>query len=104
MERCFNEKIDREISNTVDTFEDRIQKSILTAIDSIVAPKTELAIRSKNTSSVQDVTSVTAISERGKHVGIHASFEDAPGNNNVLHVSDVIDETRNNFPDEVSEL
>ena len=47
LERCFNESSDREMSNIVETVEDRIQNAILTAIDSIVAPVTELAIRSK---------------------------------------------------------
>ena len=32
LERCFNERIDREMSNIVDTVEDRIQNAILTAI------------------------------------------------------------------------
>ena len=68
--RCFNERIDREMSNTVDTVEDRIQNAILTAIGNIVAPKIELAIRSIIASSGRDVTSVTANSERGEHVGI----------------------------------
>ena len=45
LERCFNERIDREMSNVVDTVDDRIQNSILTAIENIVAPKIELAIR-----------------------------------------------------------
>ena len=45
LERCFIERIDREMSIIVDTVEDRIQNAILTAIDSIVAPKIELAIR-----------------------------------------------------------
>ena len=104
LERCFNEEIDREMNNIVDTVEDRIQNADLTAIDNIVARKIELAIRSINASSGRDVTSVTANSERGKHVGIIASFESASGNNNVLHVSNVNDETRHNIPDEVSEL
>ena len=39
LERCFNERIDREMSNIVDTVEDRIQNAILTAIENIVAPK-----------------------------------------------------------------
>ena len=39
LERCFNERIDREMSNIVETVEDRIQNAILTAIDNIVAPK-----------------------------------------------------------------
>ena len=57
-----------------------------------------------NASSGRDVTRVTANSERGEHVGINASFENASGNNNILHVSNVNDETRHNIPDEVSEL
>ena len=104
MERCFNKRIDREIDNFVDIVEERIQNAFLTAIDNIVAPKIELAIRSINASSGRDVTSVTANSERGQHVGINASFENASGNNNILHVSNVNDQTRHNIPDEISEL
>ena len=74
-ERCFNEGIDREMSKIVDTVEDRIQNAILTAIDSIVAPKIELAFRSIKASSGRDATSVTANSERGEHIGITAPFE-----------------------------
>ena len=91
------------VSNIVDTVEDRIQNAILTAIDNIVAPKIELAIRSINASSGRDVASVTANSELGERVGINASFENA-SENNILRVSNVNDETRQNIPDEVSEL
>ena len=104
LEKGFNERIDREMSNIIDTVEDRIQNAILTAIDNIVAPKIELAIRSINASSGRDVTSVSANSERREHVGINAPFENASGNNNTLGVSNVNDETRHNIPDEVSEL
>ena len=51
LERCFNEEIDREVSNIIDTVEDMTQNAILTAIDNIIAPKIELAIRSINASS-----------------------------------------------------
>ena len=44
LERCFNKRIDREMSNIVDTVENRIQNAILIAIDNKVAPKIELAI------------------------------------------------------------
>ena len=104
LERCFNERIDREMSNIVDTVEDRIQNAILTAIDNIIAPKIELAIRSANAFSGRDVTSVTANSERGEWVRINASFENASENNNILRVSNVNNETRQNIPDEVREL
>ena len=104
LERCFNERIDREMNTIVDTVEDRIQNAILTAIDKIVAPKIELAIRSINASSGRDATNVSANSERRGHVGINTSFEYASGNSNTLGVSNVNDETRHNIPDEVSEL
>ena len=106
LQRCSNERIDREMSNIVDTFEDRIQNAIFTAIDNIVAPKFELAITSINTSSGRDATSVTANSKRGEHVGvgINASFKNASGDNNIIHVSNVNDETRHYIPDKVSEL
>ena len=104
LERCFNEIFDREMSNIVDTVENRIQNAILTAIEDIVAPKIELAIRSINASSGRDVTSVTANSERGERVGINASFENASENNNTLRVPNVNDETRLSIPDEVIEF
>ena len=102
LERCFNERIDREVNNIIDTVEDRIQNAILTSIDNIVAPKIELAIRSINASSGRHVTSVSANSERKERVGLNASFESR--NNDTLDVSNVNDETRHDIPDEVSEL
>ena len=104
LERCFNERIDRDMSIIVDTVEHRIQNAVLTATESIVAPMIELAMRSKKASPGQNATSVTANSERREHVGINASFQNISGNNNVLHVSNVNDETRNNIQHEVSEL
>ena len=92
------------MSNIVDTVEDRIQNAILATIDNIVAPKIELAIKPKNASPGRDVTGVTASSERGEHVGINTSSENASGNNHILHVSKVNDESRHNIPDKVSEL
>ena len=104
LEKCFNERIDREMNNIVDTVEDRIQNAILTAIENIVTPKFELAIRSINASSGRDVTSVSANSERRERVGINASFENPSRNNDTLDVSNANDETRHNIPDEISEL
>ena len=97
LERCFNERNDREMSNIVDTVEVRIKNAILTAIDNIVPPKIELAIRSIIASSGRDVTIVTVNSERGEHEGINVSFEKASGNNNILHVSNVKDENRHSI-------
>ena len=66
--------------------------------------KLNQTIRSINASSGRDATSVTANSELGEHIGINASFEDSSGDSNVLHVSNVNDETQNNFAYEVGEL
>ena len=93
LERCFNERIDREMNNIVDTVEDRIQNAILTAVDNIIMPKIELAVRSVNTSSGRDVTSAGANSERGEHVGVDISFENASGNGKTLRASILNDET-----------
>ena len=60
LEGCSIERIDREMSKNLDTVGDRIQNAVLTAIDSIVAPKIELAIRSINASSGRDVTTLVA--------------------------------------------
>ena len=104
LERCFNERIDKEMSNFVDTVEDRIQNAILSTIDHTVVPKIVLEIKRRNASSGRGATSVSANSEGREHVGINASFENASGNNNTISVSNVNDETRHNIPDEVSEL
>ena len=103
LERCFNERIDREMGNIVDTVEDRIQNTILTAIDSNFIPKIELAIKSKNASSGRDAISVTANSECKEHIGITAAFEILSEMNNTVHVLSTNDETRNYIPDEVSD-
>ena len=104
LERCFNEKIDREMGIIVDTVEDRIQNAILTASDSIITRKIELAIRSINASFGRDMTSVMANAELGEHIGISAAFENVTERNNTLHVFGTNDETGNNIPDQVSEL
>ena len=104
LERCFNERINREMCNIVDTVEDRIQNAILTAIDNIVAPKIELAIRSINGSSGRDVASASGNSERREYEGINASFENASENNRTLGTTHINDETRCNSHDGVSEL
>ena len=60
LERCLFERIDKDLGEIVDTIEDKIQNAILTAVDSIITPKIELAIRSINASSEREATSVMA--------------------------------------------
>ena len=63
------------MGDIVDTVEDKIQNAILTAIDRIITPKKELAIRSINASFGRDATNVIMSSERGEHKGTTASFK-----------------------------
>ena len=104
LEGFFNERIDKEMSNFVDTVEDRIQNAILTAIDSINTPRIEFASRSINAFSGGDATSGMASSERGENFGITAPFENVSERNKTLHVLNTNDETRNKTLDKVSEL
>ena len=75
LERCLNKRIDREMSKIVDMVKDKIQTATLTVIDSTIARKLELEIRSIKVSSGQDATGVTANSECVEHVEITASSE-----------------------------
>ena len=77
---------------------------MLIAIDSIITLGIELAIRSINASSGRDATSVIAKSERGEHRRVSAPFKNVSERNNTLHVFNTNYETRNNIPDEISEL
>ena len=63
------------MGNIVETVEDKIQKAILTAIDSNITSETELVFGSTNESSGQDATIVMVSSESGNHNGITAAFE-----------------------------
>ena len=107
LERCFNEKIEREMINNVQTVEEKIRNVILTAIESIVSLKIDLANRSIITSAGQDATSVTPNSERVEHIGITAPSQNVSESNESLHVLNVVnvnDGTQNFFPDKVNEL
>ena len=75
LESCFNERIDKEIGNIVYTVMDKIQNVILIAIDSLITPRIELAVRSINPIAGRYAASVTANSERGERLGITTSSE-----------------------------
>ena len=90
LERCFNEWIDREMGNIVDTVEDRIRNEILNLIDNMITPRIELAARSPNASSGQDAVSVTANSEGGESIGITASFEKVSEKNDTFHEKPIV--------------
>ena len=104
LERCFNERNDRELCNIIDTVQNRIQNANFTAIDRIITPKIELAVRSITASSVGDATSDMANSEREEHIEISAPFENVSERNNTLYVltDNTNDETQNNIPDKVN--
>ena len=96
LQRCFYERIDREMGNINETVEDRIQNAVLTALD-IITPRIELAVRSKNPSSREDATSVRTNSEPGEQIGITALFENVSERNYTLLEMCRNDDTEKNF-------
>ena len=103
-ERCFKEMIDREMSKTFDTVENRIPNAVSTAIDNINTPCNDLAVRSINASSGPVATSITLSSGRGEPIGITASFENVCTRKNTFHELSANDETQKNIPDMVNYL
>ena len=60
----------REMGNAVETVEDRIQNAILAAMDNVITPRIELALRSLDASSGQEAASVTSTLDRREQVGL----------------------------------
>ena len=90
LERCFNDCINTERGNIVETFEVRIQNANLTAIDTDFIPKSELIVRSINTFLGQNGTGVTTISERGERARNSASSQNVLfGQKNLEHTTRV---------------
>ena len=104
LERCFNVRVVREMGTVVDTVEDRIQNAISTAIEFIITPRIELAVRSINASSGRDAARVSANLERGERTEITALFENASIRNSTFNDLNANDETRGNIPSEVIQL
>ena len=75
LENCFNKRNDREMGNINDTVDKSTQNTNLTADDTLINLKIELARRSKKVSSGRDATSVMVKSQRGEHMGITAPLE-----------------------------
>ena len=75
LERCSNERIDKQRNNVVDTVGEKIENAYLIAFNSEITPKNELAVTSIFGSSLRGATSVITISERGKGIEITAPFE-----------------------------
>ena len=88
----------------VKTVEDRVQNVFLTAMDNIITPISELAVKSMNTSSGQEVASVTTICERGEQLGIFALHGNVCDMNRTFLEMNSTDETEEDIADEVSDL
>ena len=83
LERSVSDWNAREMSNIVETVEDRIQNDILAAIDSIITRRIELAVSSMNGLSRQDAASVAECSDCGKQSRLTASFENVFNGKNI---------------------
>ena len=104
LEWRLTDRIDRAMSNNAETVENRIQNAILTAIDNIIIPRIEIAVRSIIVFSGWDAASVPAISGCVKHIGKTAWLENLSDRINTFHEINVNDEIRENFPDEVDKF
>ena len=103
LKRCFNEKIDSETLNILGTVKKEIQNAVKTAIDIIITPRVELAIRSKNASSGRYAASVTGKSEHGERLKITASFKNVSERNKTVHELNTNDETHANIRNKAGE-
>ena len=72
LEKKLTDKNDEEMGSVTGTVEYEIKRVNLTAMHKITTPRFELAVRSINGLSGQDVASVNTNSERGEQVGISA--------------------------------
>ena len=104
LERCLRAWIDREMGYNVDTVEDKIQNGILSAFDRNITSSIESALRLTKVSSGRNFAGVSANSQRGEHIGITCSLENASDGKNTIHDFDANDETCGNIPDEVDEI
>ena len=104
LERCLTAWIDREMGYKVDTVEDKIQDGILSVFDRNITSSIESALRLTKASSGRNFASVSANSQRGEHIGITCSLENASDGENTIHDFDANDETCGNIPDEIDEI
>ena len=100
LERCLNERNDREIGDIVDTVEDWNQNAILNPSDNIVTARVELAVVSINASSGRDATSVRTDSGGEERNGVNVPPANVSERNNTMRALNTNDETRKNISDQ----
>ena len=92
LERNLTGSITKEMSNVIETVEDRIQNAILTAMDPVITPRIELAVNLMNTFSARD-WSVTANSEYGEEVWISAPYGNVSERKSTFRELNITNET-----------
>ena len=75
-----------------------------TAVDNVITPRVELAVKSMTASSGGDVACVTAVFERGEQVGNFAPYGNVSNGNSTFRQLNSTDETRGFNLEEGSEL
>ena len=88
----------------IHTVDNKIQNTILTAIDTNITREIEVPHISMNASFGPDLIISMENSEHGEHVGTTVPFENVSGRNNTLHELNTNHETRRDSPDKVNEL
>ena len=72
LDKNVTDRVTKEKIYAVETVEDSIHIAFFTAIDNIIIPRVELAVKPTNASSEQVIASVTGNSEIGGQAGIYA--------------------------------
>ena len=103
-QKTCTDRTDIELGITLGMVEDRIQNATLTAMDKMVNPWIELAVKSTNACSGQNAVDRTVNLERGEHTGITASLENVSDRDNTSPEISTNDETGGHVTDEVREL
>ena len=105
LERSVVNKVRSEVENVITTIETKVRDAILTAIESLVVPGVELAIKSVNAFYGRDVSSVVPDPNQKEFPGnIEGLQMTASSRINSITELNKIDETRGNITNESGDL
>ena len=94
LKRILTNRNTNEMSNVVEKLEEKILNALLTAMDNIIIPRIELAVRSMKASSGQDIASVTTNSESSEQLEISFPYSSLSDRKSFFSQLNSTDETR----------
>ena len=98
LETRFTVLIDRQLDDSVDTVENKMQIVILSTIKNLFSRWIELSVTSKSAYSGQYAASFTLVSDKGEYLGTTAlCFQNVFERSKISYESIANDETRENI-------